>query len=70
MTRYFSDNEVNEMFNSVIGINDYLNAIKFELCKDFKAPWYILEKIEKVESLLNSIKYISQKANERTPEEV
>jgi len=70
MTRYFSDNEVNDMFNSVIVINDYLNAIKLELCKDFKAPWYILEKIEIVESLLNSIKYISQTANERTPEEI
>ena len=68
MTKYFSDNEVDTIYGCVLNAIDNLEAIKAELSKDFKAPWYILEKIERVENYVACIKNRATDANEREPE--
>ena len=68
MTKYFSDNEVDTIYGCVLNAIDNLEAIKAELNKDFKAPWYILEKIERVENYVACITNRAADANERDPE--
>ena len=68
MTSYFTENEIDAMYGCVLNAIDNLNAIKKELNKDFKAPWYILEKVEKIERFVRVIQNRAEDAQNRAIE--
>ena len=56
MTKYFNDNQLETIIGCVLNAIDNLEAIKKEAEGDFQAPWYILEKVEKIENYVACIK--------------